>query len=107
MYKAGLKHGTVTILTDGGPLEITTFRTEGAYSDARHPDAVTFVRSLREDLARRDFTVNAMAYSPLRGLSDPCRTCTPTARASSASRDTSIPTNSTATGSASSTCRTA
>ncbi len=71
VLETGLKHGTVTILTDGGPLEITTFRTEGAYSDARHPDAVTFVRSLREDLARRDFTVNAMAYSPLRGLSDP------------------------------------
>ena len=71
VLETGLKHGTVTVLTEGGPLEITTFRTEGAYSDSRHPDSVAFVRSLREDLSRRDFTVNAMAYSPLRGLSDP------------------------------------
>ena len=68
---AGLKHGTVAVVTEGGPVEITTFRTEGGYTDARHPDWVKFVRSLREDLARRDFTVNAMAYSPRRGLCDP------------------------------------
>lgn len=68
---AGLKHGTVGVVTDGGVVEITTFRTEGGYADARHPDWVKFVRNLREDLARRDFTVNAMAYSPRRGLSDP------------------------------------
>lgn len=68
---AGLKHGTVGVVTDGGVVEITTFRTEGGYADARHPDWVKFVRDLREDLARRDFTVNAMAYSPRRGLSDP------------------------------------
>jgi tRNA nucleotidyltransferase (CCA-adding enzyme) len=69
--EAGMKHGTVTVLLDGHPLEITTFRVDGAYSDARHPDAVTFTPSLTEDLARRDFTVNAMAWSPRTGLVDP------------------------------------
>lgn len=68
---AGLKHGTVGVVTAEGVVEITTYRTEGGYADARHPDWVKFVRDLREDLARRDFTVNAMAYSPRRGLSDP------------------------------------
>ncbi len=68
---AGEKHGTVGIITDGGVVEITTFRTEATYTDNRHPDAVAFVRSIEEDLARRDFTVNAMAYSPIRGLQDP------------------------------------
>ena len=68
---AGLKHGTVGVVTESGVVEITTFRTEGGYADARHPDWVKFVRNLREDLARRDFTVNAMAYSPRRGLADP------------------------------------
>ena len=68
---AGLKHGTVGVVTDSGVVEITSFRTEGGYADARHPDWVHFVRDLREDLARRDFTVNAMAYSPRRGLCDP------------------------------------
>ena len=68
---AGLKHGTVGVVTENGVVEITSFRTEGGYADARHPDWVHFVRDLREDLARRDFTVNAMAYSPRRGLSDP------------------------------------
>ena len=68
---SGLKHGTVGVVTPGGVVEITTYRTEGGYADARHPDWVKFVGSLREDLARRDFTVNAMAYSPRRGLSDP------------------------------------
>ena len=68
---AGLKHGTVGVVTDDGVVEITTFRTEGGYADSRHPDWVKFVRDLREDLARRDFTVNAMAYSPRRGLADP------------------------------------
>ena len=70
VLETGLQHGTVTLLTEGGPLEITTFRTEGSYSDGRHPDSVAFVRSIREDLSRRDFTVNAMAYSPRRGLVD-------------------------------------
>lgn len=67
----GLKHGTVTLVLDREPFEITTFRVDGAYSDSRHPDSVTFTRSLREDLARRDFTINAMAYSPETGLVDP------------------------------------
>lgn len=67
----GLKHGTVTLLTDGcGAVEITTFRTDGEYTDMRHPDSVSFTRSLEEDLARRDFTVNAMAYAPEKGLTD-------------------------------------
>ena len=68
---AGVKHGTVGVVTESGVVEITTFRTEGGYADSRHPDWVKFVRNLREDLARRDFTVNAMACSPRRGLSDP------------------------------------
>lgn len=57
----GIKHGTVTVIYKGGHYEITTFRTEGDYSDSRHPDSVTFVRSLEEDLKRRDFTINALA----------------------------------------------
>lgn len=68
---AGEKHGTVGVVTEQGVIEITTFRTEGAYSDSRHPDWVTFVDEIEGDLARRDFTVNAMAYSPSRGLVDP------------------------------------
>ena len=68
---AGEKHGTVTILTESGPVEITTFRTEGGYRDNRHPDWVKFVPDIQGDLARRDFTINAMAYSPRRGFADP------------------------------------
>ena len=68
---AGLKHGTVGVVTEAGVVEITTVRTEGGYLDSRHPDWVKFVRDVKEDLARRDFTVNAMAYSPRRGLCDP------------------------------------
>ena len=60
---AGLKHGTVGVVTPGGVVEITTFRTEGDYEDGRHPQWVHFVPELREDLRRRDFTVNAMAWS--------------------------------------------
>ena len=67
----GVKHGTVTVLFRGDSYEITTFRVDGPYSDARHPDSVTFSASLEDDLARRDFTVNAMAYSEKRGLADP------------------------------------
>lgn len=67
----GLKHGTLGILTDGELYEVTTFRTDGSYSDNRHPDSVRFVDDLVEDLARRDFTVNAMAYHPKTGLCDP------------------------------------
>jgi tRNA nucleotidyltransferase (CCA-adding enzyme) len=68
---AGLKHGTVGVITEGGVVEITTYRTEGGYKDGRHPDWVRFVPRIHEDLARRDFTVNAMAYSPTRGYADP------------------------------------
>jgi len=67
----GEKHGTVGVVLDGQVFEITTFRTEGGYEDSRHPDWVTFVSSVEEDLARRDFTVNAMAYSPTEGVIDP------------------------------------
>ena len=68
---AGKKHGTVGVVTQDGVVEITTFRTEGAYLDNRHPEWVEFVPDVEADLARRDFTVNAMAYSPRRGFADP------------------------------------
>ena len=68
--ETGLRHGTVTVLLEGEPLEITTYRVDGAYSDARHPDGVTFTRSLRQDAARREFTINAMAYATGQGLQD-------------------------------------
>lgn len=68
---AGKKHGTVAVITERGVVEITTFRTEGTYADNRHPDWVEFVPEIEKDLARRDFTVNAMAYSPTRGYADP------------------------------------
>ena len=67
----GLQHGTVTIKYGGQLYETTTFRTEGSYTDGRHPDAVAFVPEVREDLARRDFTINAMAYNEAEGLVDP------------------------------------
>ncbi len=67
----GIEHGTVTVLLDGQPFEVTTYRCDGKYSDSRHPDGITFTASLTEDLARRDFTVNAMAYHPEKGLVDP------------------------------------
>ena len=67
----GLQHGTVTIKQDGKLYETTTFRTEGSYSDGRHPDSVAFVPDVREDLARRDFTINAMACNDEEGLIDP------------------------------------
>ena len=67
----GLQHGTVTIKYGGQLYETTTFRTEGSYTDGRHPDAVQFVPDVREDLARRDFTINAMAYNVAEGLVDP------------------------------------
>jgi tRNA nucleotidyltransferase (CCA-adding enzyme) len=71
LVTAGEKHGTVGVIFGKEVVEITTYRCDGTYSDSRHPDAVQFVRSLEEDLARRDFTVNAMAYSPKKGLQDP------------------------------------
>lgn len=67
----GLQHGTVTVKQSGALYEITTFRTEGTYTDGRHPDEVHFVPDVREDLARRDFTINAMAYNEKGGLVDP------------------------------------
>lgn len=68
---AGAKHGTVGVLVDGQMLEMTTYRVDGSYTDSRHPDGVAFTRSLKEDLARRDFTINATAMHPEKGLFDP------------------------------------
>ncbi len=74
VLKTGISHGTVTLLVPDGdkrrPVEVTTYRIDGIYADSRHPTSVTFTRSIEYDLARRDFTVNAMAYSPSRGLLD-------------------------------------
>lgn len=70
-FTAGIKHGTVGVVIGETVLEITAFRTEGDYGDSRHPGWVRFVSDIEADLARRDFTVNAMAYSPTRGLRDP------------------------------------
>ena len=70
VIKTGLKHGTVTVMVNREPVEVTTFRIDGEYSDNRHPDRVIFVSRVEEDLARRDFTINAMAYNPGRGLVD-------------------------------------
>lgn len=67
----GIKHGTLTVICDSHPVEITTFRIDGSYSDSRHPDAVSFTDDIVADLSRRDFTVNAMAYNASRGLVDP------------------------------------
>lgn len=67
----GIKHGTVTVISDDIPVEVTTYRTDGGYTDSRHPDSVTFVCNIREDLARRDFTVNAIAYNDEQGVFDP------------------------------------
>lgn len=67
----GLKHGTVTVMKNGIPFEITTYRLETTYSDNRHPDKVIFTKRLEDDLSRRDFTVNSMAYSPCTGIVDP------------------------------------
>jgi len=67
----GLKHGTVTVLVEDMPFEITTFRTDGDYLDGRHPESVSFQCDLFTDLERRDFTVNAICYSPSKGIKDP------------------------------------
>ena len=72
----GIRHGTVTVLLDGVSAEVTTYRLDGVYHDGRHPDGVRFVRSLAEDLARRDFTINAMAMDEslsLIHISEPTR----------------------------------
>lgn len=70
-HETGTAHGTLTVIVGEQALEITTFRSDGAYADARHPKKVSFVRTIAEDLARRDFTMNALAYHPARGLFDP------------------------------------
>lgn len=70
VIKTGLRHGTLTVMYEHEPYEVTTFRVDGAYADHRHPDEVKFVADVREDLARRDFTVNAMAWSADTGLVD-------------------------------------
>ena len=70
VIKTGIKHGTVTVIVNGCPVEITTFRKESGYTDNRHPDNVEFVSDLAEDLKRRDFTVNSLAYNEKEGLID-------------------------------------
>ena len=67
----GIKHGTVSIILDGEQYEVTTYRIDGEYKDSRHPETVTFTRNIEEDLRRRDFTMNAIAYSPRHGITDP------------------------------------
>ena len=76
-HETGVKHGTLTVVLSDATdetikhaIEVTTYRADGMYADGRHPDSVTFVRSIEEDLARRDFTVNALAYHPKRGMLD-------------------------------------
>jgi tRNA nucleotidyltransferase (CCA-adding enzyme) len=71
LIETGLQFGTMTLLTTERAIEITTFRADGDYSDRRHPDQVRYSQDIEDDLARRDFTINAMAYSPIRGLIDP------------------------------------
>ncbi|MBQ8380589.1 MAG: CCA tRNA nucleotidyltransferase [Clostridia bacterium] len=66
----GIAHGTVTVIMEGEPYEVTTFRVDGEYNDSRHPDSVTFTKRIEDDLARRDFTVNAMAYNYTHGIVD-------------------------------------
>lgn len=70
IIETGLKHGTITIVMDDGQYEITTFRIDGVYSDNRRPDTVSFVKNIRDDLSRRDFTINAMAYNHTTGVVD-------------------------------------
>ena len=70
VIETGIKHGTLTVISDGRFVEVTTFRIDGEYSDSRHPDEVLFTKNLKEDLSRRDFTINAMAFSEKTGLVD-------------------------------------
>ncbi len=72
LIETGLQHGTVTVLSDGMPLEITTFRVDGDYLDARHPESVSFTRNLKADLLRRDFTVNTLCWNEQDGVVDLC-----------------------------------
>jgi len=69
-FDTGIKHGTITVLVDNNPIEITTYRIDGEYKDNRHPKSVQFTKNLSEDLKRRDFTINAMAYNHKDGLVD-------------------------------------
>ena len=69
-FETGIKHGTVTVLTDGFPVEITTFRVDSNYADNRHPESVVFAQTLEEDVKRRDFTMNAIGYNKQEGLVD-------------------------------------
>lgn len=71
VIETGLKHGTLTVFSHGQNVEVTTYRKDGTYSDGRHPDAIAFTLNLADDLSHRDFTMNAMAYSPQTGLIDP------------------------------------
>lgn len=71
VIETGLQHGTITIVVDNTPYEVTTYRIDGDYSDSRRPDSVTFTDNLVEDLKRRDFTINALAYNDTQGLVDP------------------------------------
>lgn len=70
LIETGLKHGTITVVIAGEPLEITTYRVDGKYTDHRRPDEVRFTRSLMQDLERRDFTINSLAYNPSTGIVD-------------------------------------
>ena len=70
LIETGLKHGTVTVLADGSPIEITTYRVDGEYRDSRRPERVTFTRNIRDDVSRRDFTMNGIAYNPRQGYFD-------------------------------------
>ena len=69
-FDTGIEHGTITVLLDGEGFEVTTYRIDGEYEDGRHPKQVSFTPSLTEDLKRRDFTINAMAYNEREGLVD-------------------------------------
>lgn len=71
VYETGIKHGTITAILNGISFEITTYRSDGSYTDKRHPDSVCFVSHIEEDLSRRDFTINALAFHPERGILDP------------------------------------
>lgn len=70
IIETGIKHGTVTVLSEGEPVEITTFRVDGEYLDGRHPESVTYATELSDDISRRDFTINGIAYNPESGLAD-------------------------------------
>lgn len=70
IVETGIKHGTLTVIVDGEPFEVTTYRIDGEYADSRHPNSVKFSRKIEDDLSRRDFTVNAMAYNPDYGYTD-------------------------------------